>query len=82
MSVDDLLYDGSGRHVVDGLHRRDDVLDDGGVSVDERGRLRHYRVESVDRIGGVVHGAHGTVRLDQGVLSCWMDGRDRSGDFG
>uniref|UniRef100_A0A182JLH3 Uncharacterized protein n=1 Tax=Anopheles atroparvus TaxID=41427 RepID=A0A182JLH3_ANOAO len=74
VSVDDLLQDRSGLHMVDGLHRRDDVLDDRGVVVDERGSLRHYRIESVDRIGGVVDGAHGTVRLDEGVLA-WGRGK-------
>uniref|UniRef100_A0A182UE31 Uncharacterized protein n=1 Tax=Anopheles melas TaxID=34690 RepID=A0A182UE31_9DIPT len=65
-----------GRGGVRGVDGRGGVGNDGrggmghnGLGVDRRGRLADDGVESVHIIGGVVDGAHGTVRLDEGVLA-------------
>uniref|UniRef100_A0A182KIK6 Uncharacterized protein n=1 Tax=Anopheles christyi TaxID=43041 RepID=A0A182KIK6_9DIPT len=65
-----------GRGGVRGVDGRGGVGNDGwggmgndGLGVDGRGRLADDSVESVHIIGGVVDGAHGTVRLDEGVLA-------------
>lgn len=46
------------------VHDWGSVVNDWGDSVDGRSALGDDRVESVDWISGVVHGTHGTVRLD------------------
>lgn len=49
---------------------RSSVDDRGGNGVHVGCALGHDGVESVDGIGSVVNGAHGTVWLHQGVLAC------------
>lgn len=57
-----------GVHNGGSVDNRSGVVDQGS-SVDGGSALGDNSVESVDGVSGVIHSAHGTVRLDEGVLA-------------